>query len=69
MDVIIRHNHINDHPRPWLWEASPQAKPTAPSVPRSRAGFPSCEEAEADALREGHAVVGGGSEETTYTME
>ena len=64
MDVIISHNHITDHKRPWRWEAAPTAPPTPPSVSRSRAGFADAEEAETDATRDGHAVVGCGSDDS-----
>lgn len=59
MDVIISHNHQPEHKRPWSWQAAPSwpsdAQPL--SAPRSRAGFASIEEAEADATREGHVVT------------
>lgn len=57
MDVEIIHNH-QPGSRPWRWQASPTAPPTAPSVPRSKSGFTDVEEAEQDAEKEGHAVVG-----------
>lgn len=55
MDVDVIHNHTPST-HPWRWEASKDAAPTPPSVPRSRAGFKDVEEAEADALRAGHRV-------------